>query len=141
MKSNPIFLQMSHYHRLKNHLSFEIQSFIGRSFFKSRSIIPLTTKPTLLDLGVGNNFTKNWIHVDFFNFSNPFKKGTKASNKPEVQCDLRFPLQCPDNSIDGIFSSHTIEHLLPLDAINLINEIFRVLRSGGWARIIVPDIK
>lgn len=126
---------------LKNHILFEVTSFIGRKFFKSKSIIPLLTEPVLLDIGVGTNFTKNWIHVDFFEFHNPFRKRIKRINKPEVQCDLRYPLYCPDRTIDGVFSSHTIEHLLPLDAINLLNEVYRILKEGSWLRIIVPDIK
>ncbi len=27
--------------------------------------------------------------------------------------DLRYPFNCPDNPVDGIYSGHTIEHLWP----------------------------
>ena len=143
MINTPLFLQMKKYNSLKRQIFFEIYSLIGRKFLKKRSHIPTIQEPVLLDLGAGNNFTQNWIHADFFNINNPFKHCLKKklkSKKPDVQLDLRYPLLCPDNSVDGVYTCHTLEHLLPLDAINLINEIFRILKPNKWLRIIIPDI-
>lgn len=45
-----------------------------------------------------------------------------------------------DQSVDLIYTSHCIEHL-PWDAVPaLLCDIFRVLKSKGTARIVVPDM-
>ena len=125
-------------------LVFEIKSLLGRLFFSKRSIVPLSeNKPILLDLGVGQNFTNGWIHVNFFSGLNPVKRllRNKDLREPEVQMDLRYPVNCPDNSIDGIYTSHTIEHLNIDDTQKLLREIYRILKPGKWVRIIVPDLE
>lgn len=55
--------------------------------------------------------------------------------------DLRFPLNCSDDYVDGVFTEHTIEHLCPLHVLNLLREIRRILKPGGWIRIVVPDLE
>lgn len=145
MENSQMFIQMKEYNTLKGKIIFEIFSWVGRKFFKNRSKIPLTPEPVLLDLGVGENYTDNWIHTDFFRFRNPIKVFLNSKSRklraPEVQLDLRYPLYCPDDSIDGVFTSHTIEHLFPNEAIKLLSEIYRVLKPNNWLRIIVPDLK
>ena len=44
-----------------------------------------------------------------------------------------------DNSVDVIYSSHTIEHLTYNEGAFVFKESFRVLKPGGIIRIIVPD--
>lgn len=46
-----------------------------------------------------------------------------------------------DSSIGGIFCSHVIEHLHPPDALKLIQESYRVLRSGGTLVLVTPNPK
>ena len=135
---------MNRYNILLSLIIFEFKSWIGRKFMKSRSKIPISKSPVLLDLGVGANYTDNWIHADFYRISNPIKKILRRKNKikiPEVQLDLRYPLNCPDNSVDGVYSSHTLEHLPFDDAVHLLKEIYRVLKTSKWLRISVPDLE
>ena len=126
-----------------NLFAFEIKSLIGRKIFKKRTLIPSYKKPILLDLGVGSNFTDGWIHIDFFVIRNPIKKLFNPTNRrrlPEVQTDLRYPLNCPDNVIEGIYTSHTIEHLRFQESKTLLKETYRILIPGKYIRIVVPDI-
>lgn len=55
--------------------------------------------------------------------------------------DLTKPLPFKNNSVDCIYSSHTLEHLYFDDAKKLLNECFRVLKPGGLIRVVVPDLK
>ena len=145
MKSNELFDEMDRYASFSLRVKFELTSFIGRRLFKKRTRIKPTKEPLLLDIGVGSNFTSGWVHLDFFSFPlNPIKFIKWCLSPPrrpiqEVECDLRFPLNCKDNIVDGIYSSHTIEHLLPNHASKLVGEMFRILKPGKYVRICVPD--
>ncbi|WP_434222727.1 class I SAM-dependent methyltransferase [Limnospira platensis CENA597] len=55
-----------------------------------------------------------------------------------IQHDLGNPMPFDSNIFDAVFSNQVIEHLLPDAQINMINEAFRVLKSGGQALIISP---
>jgi len=50
-----------------------------------------------------------------------------------------FPWQ--NDSVDVIYSSHTLEHLTREKGRIFINECFRVLKKNGVIRIIVPDLR
>lgn len=126
---------------IKSILYFEFKSYVGRKFYKKRmKFSKPTSSPYLVDVGVGANYTKGWIHIDFFTFRLKFWK-RKKTNKPEVEMDLRFPFNCPDNICDGVYSSHTLEHLYPDKAYQLLNEILRILKPNAWLRISVPDLE
>ena len=43
--------------------------------------------------------------------------------------------------VDGVYSCHALEHLHPDDAINLLQEIYRILKPNSYLRIIVPDLE
>jgi predicted SAM-dependent methyltransferase len=128
--------------KFKDELSFEIRSWIGRHFLLKRSKIPINKQPLLIDIGVGANYRDGWIHVDFYSIQlKKFWKNWIKSGKPEVETDLRYPLNCPDNVVDGVYSGHTLEHLYPREAYQLLGEVFRILKQKCWLRINVPDIK
>lgn len=53
------------------------------------------------------------------------------------------PLPFDDNSVDVIFTSHTLEHIVPQRLGFVLSECARVLKpadQGGLLRILVPDI-
>jgi hypothetical protein len=46
-----------------------------------------------------------------------------------------------DASMDGLFSSHNIEHLYPFEVPTALGEFARVLKPEGFAVITCPDLK
>jgi len=78
-------------------------------------------------LGCGFKYIDGMINVD----GNLFRK-------VDVWADLRNPLPFPTASCRLVYSSHTIEHLVPDEAKSLLREIRRVLADDGVARIAVP---
>jgi SAM-dependent methyltransferase len=50
----------------------------------------------------------------------------------------KFPFE--SSTFDYVFCSHFLEHLYPDGARSCIEEVFRILRSGGIFRIVVPDL-
>ncbi len=96
----------------------------------ARGSDPSSTAPRLLNLGCGASFHAAWINVD-----------TVPAAPGILRQDLARGLPYSAGSIDAIYSSHVLEHFAPLVAQNLINECARVLRPGGIARIVVPDLE
>ncbi|MCA9669791.1 MAG: methyltransferase domain-containing protein [Myxococcales bacterium] len=47
----------------------------------------------------------------------------------------------PTGSLDVVYASHFLEHIDREDALNLLKDIHRALRSGGVVRIVVPDLE
>jgi len=128
--------------KFRNQLIFELASWIGRNFLNHKSKITPTEAPLLLDLGCGNNFKDGWTHVDFYKIRFKFwKTYSNVTKMPEIQTDLRYPLNCTSNIVDGVYSGHTLEHLYPNHAYHLLSEIFRVLKPECWLRINVPDLR
>ena len=120
-------------------LKFELISWVGRHFLKHRSkIIP--SDSLLLDIGAGANFKEGWTHVDFYSLRLKFWKKRYPAQKSEIETDLRNPLNCPDNVVDGVYSGHMLEHLYPNQAYQLLSEIYRILKPSCWLRINVPDL-
>jgi len=118
----------------KKILKNELLSFFGRMFSKKN----LSPSEKYLQLGCGNNdIKKNFINADFFtiDFFNPFVKSGIHF------LDLRYPLPFKDDSFEGVFSEHTLEHLYASETNDLIKEVHRVLKSGAIFRIVVPDLK
>lgn len=94
---------------------------------------PIAGSPALLNLGCGGNRYAGWCNADFYVF-NP------RAVPPDWMLDLRYPLHCPNDVWDGVFSEHALEHLYPVDAIRLVTEIFRTMKPGAVFRCVVPDL-
>ena len=122
---------------LKNLFLFEAISLYGRFFLSSPPKLN-TNNQNYLHLGCGINKLEGWINADFFSGLKPWKND---HNKPDWMLDLRFPLNCMNNTWDGIFTEHTIEHLYPIQVLNLLKELNRTMKPGSWLRVSVPDLE
>jgi len=111
-------------------IKFEIVSFLGRLFLNRKPILKQNDK-NLLHLGCANNYFENWVNADFFSYK----------RKLDWMLDLRFPLHCDDNVWDGVFTEHTLEHLYPVQAIQILKEVYRTMKPGAMLRITVPDLQ
>lgn len=54
--------------------------------------------------------------------------------------DVVRGLPLADQSCDGVYSSHVLEHLSRTDFDKALDETFRVLKPGGIFRLVVPDL-
>jgi ubiquinone/menaquinone biosynthesis C-methylase UbiE len=79
-----------------------------------------------VDLGCGNNKKKGFIGIDIA----PLKQ-------VDLVCDVeKYGIPFQTNSIDAIVSFHFLEHVENVPFV--IKEIYRVLKRGGIAEIVVP---
>lgn len=58
-----------------------------------------------------------------------------------VHADVRKGLRYADASAAYVYSSHMIEHLARWQALELVRECRRVLRTGGVLRLATPDLE
>ena len=83
-----------------------------------------------LNLGCGKRFFDEWTNVDFYSKS----PGVIAHN-------LITGIPFPADSYNVVYHSHVLEHFSKPDAVNFMNECYRVLKAGGIIRVIVPDLE
>jgi predicted SAM-dependent methyltransferase len=58
----------------------------------------------------------------------------------DFKCDLNgCKLPFKDNTLDGIFCSHTLEHIEPENILPILKEMRRVLKPKCRVRVVVPD--
>lgn len=117
-----------------------------------------------LNLGAGLSTAPGWINIDgslnallasfprfilrlaygfsgskeFYSFEDYYRI---LSGGVFIHHDLRYGVPLPDNCAEFVYTSHFLEHLYYKDALALIREAARVLRSGGVIRISVPDLE
>lgn len=84
----------------------------------------------LVNIGCGYIAHPDWINLDIA----PAMTIVKSF-------DLRRGLPASSNTIDACYSSHVLEHLLTTEAKFLVQDCFRVLKSGGILRLVVPDLE
>jgi len=87
--------------------------------------------PLYLDIGCGKRQVKKkegYIGID----KNP-------NVNPDVVRDIEKGLPFCDNSVDGIFTSHTLEHIE--DLVFVMEEMWRVCKPGAKIEIRVPHYK
>ena len=92
---------------------------------QAKSAAPASLK---LDLGCGTKKTEGFVGVD-----------ERAFPGVDVVCDIGVSAwPWPDNSVEEVRCSHTVEHLTASQRIHFANELFRVLKPGATALITTP---
>jgi SAM-dependent methyltransferase len=84
----------------------------------------------MLNIGCGTIYHADWINIDI------------VSDDPAVMSvDITKGLPFVSNSFTACYSSHVLEHMPRSAADDLLQECFRVLRSEGVLRLVVPDLE
>lgn len=80
-----------------------------------------------LDLGCGKNKKAGFTGVDLIDF-------------PEVDVVTNLLAKWPfaDNSAEEVHCSHCVEHFTGMERVHFFNELYRVMKPGAKATVIVP---
>ena len=80
--------------------------------------------PVLVQLGAGQDMHPDFVNSDFFRIPLLMRRP-----KPDWSMDITRPLRCPDRSIAGIFTQHTLEHISPRQVLATTMAPSRLARS------------
>jgi len=72
-----------------------------------------------------------------------FRSGWETCDLINADYTVNFQnklLPFEDESVDAFYSSHVIEHIEYKSCSNLIREIYRCLKPGGYFRVVTPDM-
>ena len=58
----------------------------------------------------------------------------------DMEVDITKPLPFENDSVDFILAEHVVEHVSMHQGYGFIKEVSRILKPGGVAKILVPDI-
>ncbi len=84
-----------------------------------------------LNFGCGDRLGKGpWVNID-----------THSTDRRVIQCNLLGGFPFDYTSFDAVYASHVLEHFTKEQEAFLLGESFRVLKSGGIIRIVVPDLE
>jgi len=78
----------------------------------------------ILNIGCGKNIMPDCLNVDILG--------------PVIVDLSKFPWPWQDNSIDGIYASHIMEHFQ--DQEKFISECHRILKFGGFLKLNLPHV-
>ena len=96
-------------------------------------------KPLIkVNLGCGGNWkAEGWFGLDMHATSFIWQVGAE---KTYLDIDVKKGLPFADQSVDVVFSSHTLEHFTHAEAVVLLAEIYRVMKVGAPLCLVVPDM-
>lgn len=101
-------------------------------------IVSNRVAPVRLHLGCGGMRWHDFINVDL----NPAEPNEQDDSRngcvADVFADMR-QLGLPDNSVDEIFTAHTIDHFTRWEGIDMFSDWLRTLRPGGRAIMEAAD--
>jgi len=88
--------------------------------------------PRLLNLGCGSKYCSDsrWTNIDFV-----------ARGSGVIQHDLLQGIPFDAAQFDAVYHSNVLEHFTAAQGVFLMQECFRVLKPGGFVRVVVPDLE
>lgn len=114
-------------------------SFINMRQITIKELIELRKPDKVkLHLGCGGVRWQDFINIDFYPHDPSKKDSSRDGCVADVFGDMKS-LGLPDNSIDEIFTSHTIDHFTKWVAIDMFKDWFRMLKPEGILIIEVAD--
>mgnify|MGYP001596238605 CR=1 FL=1 len=106
----------------------------GKDFWQKQAVTEKTTinvapgEAIRLNLGCGYALQSGYVNID-----------NRAEVNPDLVCDVLEGLPYDDNSVDEVRAFDFLEHIPIGQTVNVISEIWRVLKPGGRFESFTPD--
>lgn len=95
----------------------------------------------VVNIGPGNVKLKDSGFTEDLVDYNEITVDLDKSNNPTILSDMTNLSQLKSNSVNCVYSSHSLEHIAPHKISNCLAEWYRVIKPSGEIRIIVPNLK
>ncbi len=103
-----------------------------------KNLQSLSLKKIKLHLGCGGMKWKDYINIDLYPYDNNVSDTSRSGCVADIFADIS-KMDLPDDYIDEIFCSHTIEHFTRWAAIDILSDWHRMLKKGGRLIVEMPD--
>ena len=97
-----------------------------------------------INFGSGAFFHNRWKNYDYPGQSNYYKsiQGSEGKDFYAIDlCSYNLSVPEPDESVNLIYCSHTLEHIDSKSSIRFLRECFRILKKDGVMRVALPNTK
>ena len=94
--------------------------------------------PVRLHLGCGGNRWRDFVNVDLYPADDSVPDSSRSGCVADAYADIRC-LGLPDDSVDEVFSAHTLEHFTKWEAVDMLADWRRMLKPGGVVALETPD--
>ena len=118
----------------------------------------IASDPVILNLGCGTRTSPEMVNIDWsitarihqsrvgrlaapVIFQGPRRERYDALSGHVVAHDLRKGIPFEADTADAVYHSHVLEHIDRDDVPGFMAEVWRVLKSGGIHRIVVPNLE
>jgi SAM-dependent methyltransferase len=91
-------------------------------------------------LNVGCGPRGRWPLPELFEGYDELRMDIDPAVEPDVVGSITA-MDLPDGSVDGVYASHILEHVDHWLVHEALCEVYRVLRPGGVALIVTPDLE
>jgi len=102
--------------------------------------------------GCGQWLVDNYLNIDFLDFmfaqqQQSIQEGVVyhvtdiGANCYFLKHDIISGIPLPSGQFKTVYHSHFLEHINNIDGYKFLNECFRIMKSGGTMRILVPDLE
>lgn len=126
----------------ENYGVYKEQALIGSKVVREEFTWENAVKKSLIHLDELYNSASKRVKVNLG--CGIYKKAGYVNVDKYVPADLNMDmlnLEFPDNSIDEVYSSQTLEHFSKYEVPKVLSEIYRVLKVGGILDIEVPNLE
>ena len=91
-----------------------------------------------LHLGCGGRSWRDFINVDLYPFDPNVTDTSRSGCIADVFADMRS-LGLPDNTVDEIFTAHTLEHFTRWEAVDMLTDWYRMMKPDAKLILETPD--
>ena len=99
------------------------------AFQELKKMVKVESNEIKLNVGSGKTIKEGYVNVD------------KYCEESDVKLDAGDLSDYEDNSVDEVLSEHMLEHVPKNGVVPVLQEWYRVLKSGGVLNLNIPDLE
>lgn len=107
---------------------------------RPEGLVPTTDK-TILNVGFGGSKISEQMYTDDLRDYREISLDIDKKYNPDIIADIYNISHVPDKFVDVAYSSHMIEHIHYFKVPSVIKELLRVVKDGGFVRLLTPNLK